>query len=84
MSRSGKVYGIESVERVVSRGRLRWYEHLKRKNADDWVSKCRKLEVVGGIRKGRDKKTWMQCVTTDMKRTGLKERMRRVGHYGVV
>ena len=27
--------GIESVDRVVSRGRLRWYGHVERKNADD-------------------------------------------------
>src|SRR3989442_629819 len=27
--------GIESVDRVVSRGRLRWYGYLERKNADD-------------------------------------------------
>src|SRR6184192_4361339 len=65
--------GIESVDRVVSRGQLRWYEHLKRKNADDWVSKCRNLEVVGVIRKGRGKKTWIECVTTDMKKIGLKK-----------
>src|SRR5437867_1964933 len=60
--------GIESVNRVVSRGRLRWYGHVKRKNVDDWVSKCRKLEVAGGIRKDRGKKTWIECVKTDMKK----------------
>src|SRR5437867_3725744 len=65
--------GIESVDRVVSRGRLRRYGHMERKNADDWVSKCRKLEVVGGIRKGRGKKTWIKCVTTDMKKIGLRK-----------
>ena len=65
--------GIESVDRVVSRGRLRWYGHVERKNADDWVSKFRKLEVVGGIRKGRGKKTWIECVTTDMKKIGLRK-----------
>src|SRR6267154_4596169 len=48
--------GIESVDRVVSRGRLRWYGHVKSKAADDWVSKCRNLEVEGnkervGVRK---------------------------------
>src|SRR6267154_1727176 len=48
--------GIESVDRVVSRGRLRWYGHVERKAADDWVSKCRSLEVEGNIRKGRGKK----------------------------
>src|SRR2546425_2351921 len=65
--------GIESVERVVSRGRLRWYGHVERKNADDWVSTCRNLEIVGGIRKGRGKKTWIECVITDMKKIGLKK-----------
>src|SRR3989441_9981195 len=33
-----QVLGIESVDSVVRRGRLRWYGHVKRKNADDWVS----------------------------------------------
>ena len=60
--------GIESVDRVVSHGRLRWYGHVERKNADDWVSECRNLEMVGGIRKGRGKKTWIECVKTDMKK----------------
>src|SRR3954469_15864678 len=76
--------GIESVDRVVSRGRLRWFGHVERKNADDWFSKWRNLEVVGGIRKGRGKKTWIECVKTDMKNIGLKKKMRRIGHYGVV
>src|SRR5437867_615652 len=65
--------GIESVDRVVSRGRLRWYGHVKHKNADDWVYKCRNLEMVVGIRMGRGKKTWIECVTTDMKKIGLKK-----------
>jgi len=65
--------GIESVDRVVSRGRLRWYGHVERKAADDWVSKCRSLEVEGNIRKGRGKKAWMECVATDMKVFGLKK-----------
>src|SRR5213083_2277800 len=65
--------GIESVDRVVSRRRLRWYGHMERTNADDWVAECRNLEVVGGIRKGRGKKTRIECVKTDMKKIGLKK-----------
>ena len=65
--------GIESVDRVVSRGRLRWYGYVERKNADDCVSKCKNLEVVGGRRKGRGTKIWIECVTTDMKVIGLKK-----------
>ena len=43
--------GVEGVDGVVRRGRLRWFGHVERKEADDWVSKCRKLEVVGGVKK---------------------------------
>ena len=40
------------LHKVVSRGRLRWFGHVERKGADDWVSECRRLEVVGGVGKG--------------------------------
>src|SRR3989442_14485221 len=65
--------GIVGVDRVVMRGRLRWFGHVERKEAGDWVSKCRNLEVVGGVRKGRPRKTWMECVKEDMKECGLKK-----------
>src|SRR5437867_659249 len=65
--------GIESVESVVSRGMLRWFGHVERKEADDWVSKCRHLEVGGGVRKGGNRKTWMKCVKDDMRKRGLKK-----------
>src|SRR3989442_329902 len=65
--------GIESVDSVVRRGMLRWFGHVERKEADDWVSKCRHLEVGGGVRKGGSRKTWMQCVNKDMRKCGLKK-----------
>src|SRR6267154_2427294 len=65
--------GIESVDSVVSRGRLRWYGHAERKTAADWVSNCRNLKVEGVIRKGRGIQTWLECVATDMKRFDLKK-----------
>ena len=65
--------GIVGVDRVVRRGRLRWFGHVERKEAEDWVSKSRSLEVVGGARKGRGRKTWMECMKNDMKECGLKK-----------
>ena len=65
--------GIEGVEEVVRRGRLRWFGHVERKGADDWVSECRRLEVVGGVGKGGNMKTWMKCVKDDMKEFGLRK-----------
>ena len=76
--------GIESVDSVVSRSRLRWYGHVKRKTAAYCVSKCRNLEVEGIIGKGRGRKIWLECVATDMKRFGLKKEDVQIGHYGVV
>src|SRR3989442_14858415 len=65
--------GIVGVEEVVRRGRLRWFGHVERKEADDWVSKCRNLEVVGGVKKGGGRKTWMKCVKKDLRECGLKK-----------
>src|SRR6267154_2502467 len=61
-------FGIESVDSVVSRGRLRWYGHVERKTAADWVSNCRNLVVEVVTSKSRGRKTWMECMATDMKR----------------
>ena len=41
------------------------------KYATDWVSACRKVEVVGARCKGRKRKTWKECVYKDMKVFGL-------------
>ena len=66
--------GIEGVEEeVVRRGRLRWFGHVEHKEADDWVSKCRNLVVVGGVKKGRPRKTWMECVKEDTEECWLKK-----------
>ena len=37
--------GIESVSGVVRRGKLRWFEHVERKEPDDWISACRSNET---------------------------------------
>ena len=62
---------IVGVAERVRRGRLRWFGHVERKNADDWVTKCRDLVVEGGKSRGRNRKTWMECVEGDMVKLGL-------------
>ena len=64
--------GIEGVDRVVGRGWLRWYGHVELRMLTIWSVNAENLEVVGGIRKGSGKKAWIECVTTDMKKIGLK------------
>ena len=67
---------IEAVTEIVRRGRLRWFGHegLERKADDDWVQKCRKVEVVGKVGRGRGRKTWLQCVNSDNERFRLEGR----------
>jgi hypothetical protein len=64
--------GIQSVSDVVRRGRLRWFGHVERKCAEDWVSACRGMNVEGGRGRGRSRKTWRECVNEDMKALNVK------------
>jgi len=64
--------GIDCVEEIVRRGRLRWFGHLERKNDDEWVKKCRNLKVEGEKCRGRGKKTWDDCLTEDMRKLCLR------------
>ena len=57
---------------MLRRSRLRWFGHLERKNASDWVSACRSIAVVGSRLRGRGKKSWSECVKGDMKIKGLR------------
>ena len=64
--------GVQSVAKVVRRGRLRRFGHVERKNGNDWVSACR--NVVVGVRGGRGEmcgKTWRECVKEDTVELGL-------------
>ena len=58
--------GVQSVAEVVRRGILRWFGHVERKSADDWVSACRNVVVAGVRGAGRGRKTWRECVKNDM------------------
>ena len=40
-------------------------------SVDGWVTACRKVEVAGMRCRGRNRKTWNECVEDDMKVLGL-------------
>ena len=64
--------GIECVEKKIQRGRLRWFGHVERKNEEDWVKKCTKLNVDGMVGRGAPRKMWRKCVDEDMRSMGIK------------
>ena len=63
--------GIESVSVVVRRGRMRWFGHVERMDAENWVSACRLMKVDGSKGRGRGRKTWQECVNDDMRKLKL-------------
>ena len=65
--------GIVSVSDLVRQGRLRWFGHVERKDADDWVSACSNMAVSGERGRDRDRKTWKECVADDMKQLRLRQ-----------
>ena len=69
--------GVEKVEDVLRRSRLRWFGHLERMDGENWVSACRDLEVEGPRGRGRGKKSWRECVEKDMRELKLKPVMAR-------
>ena len=63
--------GISSVLEIISRGRLRWFGHVERKEDNDWVKACQNFVVPGKVGVGRKRRTWKECVKKDMKSKGL-------------
>ena len=41
--------GIECVENKIQRGRLRWFGHVERKEENNWVKKCTRMNVIGVV-----------------------------------
>jgi len=68
-----KRLGVVSVSDIVRQGRLRWFGHVERKTAEDWVSACRSMTVTGERGRGRGRKTWKECVADDMKKLNLRQ-----------
>ena len=56
-------------------GRLRWFGHVERKEENNWVKKCTRMNVIGVVDRGAPRKTWRSCVKRDMKAMGIKEEM---------
>ena len=59
---------------MIEKSRLRWFEHVERKDDCDWVKRCITWEVEGIRQRGRLKKTWWDCVKNDMESLGLSQK----------
>jgi len=57
---------------MIKKSRL-WFEHIERKDDNDWVKRCITWEVEGIRQRGRPK-TWWDYVKDDMESLGLSQK----------
>jgi len=65
---------LEPVSLMIKNSRLRWFEHVERKDDNDWVKRCITWEVEGIRQRGCPKKTWWDCVKNGMESLGLSQK----------
>jgi len=58
--------GLDPVSLTIKRGSLRWFGHVEHEDDADWLKRCMKMECEGTRQRGRPRKTWWDCVKTDM------------------
>ena len=65
-------FKLQPIRSVMQRGRLRWFGHVERMEDNNWVKRCRVMEVEGNRGRGRPKKTWEQVISADLRNMGVK------------
>ena len=65
--------GVEPLEVVMRRRRLRWYGHVRRRDEQEPLGRIMELTVEGRRPPGRPKKSWRKTVEEDMRHVGARE-----------
>ena len=63
--------GIQDISVVMRQMRLRWFGHIERVEAENWVNKYRSLMIHGAAGKGKPRKSWKQVVQNDLQSLSL-------------
>ena len=61
--------GVQEVTAALRTRRLRWYGHVERSSS--CINSITSMTIPSARRRGRPKKTWSECVKTDMKMCSL-------------
>ncbi|VFQ70297.1 unnamed protein product [Cuscuta campestris] len=68
--------GMAPVEDKLREARLRWFGHVRRRDADAPVRRCERITVIGGSRgRGRPMKNWKEVIRQDLGLLTLTEDM---------
>ena len=63
--------GLADITTVIRCGRLQWAGHVERAPSNTGIGLVRNLVVPGKRGRGRPRKTWAECVKTDIRDCGL-------------
>ena len=70
------IRGTVKVERLgmkMREGRLRWYEHVMRRNQENVGRKMMEIELPGKRKRGRPKRRFLDVLKKDMEEVGAKK-----------
>ena len=70
-----RILHISPIEQVIRSGRLRWFGHVQRRDANNPTRRVMELAIPGTRRRGRPKKTWHQYMKEDMTGVGVTQDM---------
>ena len=69
------ILNISPIDEVMRCGRLRWFGHVQRRDADNVTRRVMNLAIPGTRRRGRPKKTWPQQLKNDTTAVGVTQDM---------
>ena len=68
-----RILHITPIDEVMRGGRLRWFGHVQRRDADNVTRRVMELAIPGARRRGWPKKTWHHQIKDDMTAVGVTE-----------
>ena len=69
MTKCPRMLGVQEVTAALRTRRLRWYGHVA--CSSSCINSITRMTITSARRRGRPKKTWSECVKTDMKMCSL-------------
>ena len=68
---SRRTLHLSPIDEVMRSGRLRWFGHVQRRDANNVTRRVMELAIPDTRRRGRPKKTWHQQINEDMAGVGV-------------
>ena len=66
-----RIIHVSAIDEVMRGGRLRWFGHVQRRDANNVTRRVMHLAMLGTRRRGRPKKTWRQQIKDDITGVGV-------------